>query len=146
MADERLTLVVEADYAAALGMALFAFATLESEAIWCCEQIEIGSIRDLDDRTAGNVAERLANLLRTLAPSPDRERLSAAAARFQALVKTRNLLFHSKPVGLGQTNVLSRRGDPWTLSEINDAADSFAKCAEVLNSLLNSYLTPLKDA
>lgn len=146
MADERLKLVVDPAYSAALGMVLFSFAMLESQAIWCCEQIQPGSIEALDDRTAGNVADRLVKLIQLLPASPDRDRLVGAAARFRSLVTMRNSLFHAKPIGIGKTNILSRKGDPWRLDEISDAADLFAKCSETLSALLHSYLAPLKEA
>ena len=145
MADERKRLVVEADYAAALGIALFAFATLELEATWCCEQMQVGSLDALEERTAGRVADTLVHLVRALPPSADRDRLLKSSQRFQSLVEVRNALFHARPMGLGETNVLSRNGDPWTVAEITHAADQFARCAESLNASLHYYLAPMKS-
>ena len=145
MADERNRLVVEADYAAALGMALFAFATLELGATWCCEQMEAGSLKELEERTAGRVADTLVHLVRELPPSADRDWLLKSSQRFQSLVQVRNALFHARPMGHGNTNVLSRDGDPWTVPEITNAADQFARCAESLNASLHSYLVPLNS-
>jgi hypothetical protein len=142
MPDERERLVVEPDYAAALGMALFAFAMLESQATWCCELMHPGSLDALEGRTAGRVADTLVHLAGNLPASPDGERLRNASQRFEELVQVRNALFHAKPMAVGETNVLSRNGDPWTLNEINNAADQFARCGETLNALLHSYLAP----
>jgi hypothetical protein len=145
MADERKRLVVEPAYAASLGVALFAFAMLEAEATWCCELMQAGSLDELEDRTAGRVADTLVRLVKSLPPSKDRDRLRTASDRFQELVRVRNALFHSKPMGLGKTNVLSRNGDGWTIGEIDNAADQFARCGEVLDAHLHSYLVPLKE-
>jgi hypothetical protein len=144
MADERKKLLVEPAYAASLGLALFAFAMLESEATWCCELMQEGSLNELEDRTAGRVADTLVRLVKLLPPSTDCDRLRTASYRFQELVRVRNALFHSKPMGVGKTNVLSRNGDGWTIDEIDNAADQFAKCGEVLSAHLHSYLVPLK--
>jgi hypothetical protein len=143
MADDRKRLVVEPAYAASLGIALFAFAMLEFEATWCCEQMHPGSLEELEERTAGRVADTLVRLVKTLPPSPDGDRLRSASARFQELVRVRNSLFHSRPMSIDDTNVLSRNGDEWTIDEINNAADQFVRCGEALNASLHSYLGPL---
>lgn len=145
MADERKRLVVEADYAAALGIALYAFATLELEATLCCEQMEAGSMEALEERTAGRVADTLVHLVRALEPSAERDQLLASSQRFRSLVQVRNALFHARPMALGDTNVLSRNGDPWTVAEITNAADQFARCAQSLNGSLHQYLAPMKS-
>ena len=143
MPNERQKLLVDAEYAAALGIALFAFATLELAATWCCEQMQPGGLDALEERTADRVADTLTHLARGLPSARGRDELVSASQRFQSLVQVRNSLFHARPMRVGATNVLARSGDPWTLSEITNAADQFTQCGEALNASLGSYLVLL---
>lgn len=59
----------------------------------------------------------------------------AAARRFQALVRSRNNLLHSKPGLLaGEFPRLLRDGDAWSQTEIEAIAAAFADCAALLES------------
>ncbi len=128
---------VDESYTSALGVAVFAFAGLEWNAIQCCERIEPGSIDALNDRTAGRVADTLRHLVRELPPSEARARLEPAAIEFQALVRSRNNLLHAKP-GLNAAGEqrLFRDGDQWTLEELHGIARAFAACARRLADFL----------
>jgi hypothetical protein len=54
----------------------------------------------------------------------------AAARRFQALVRSRNNLLHSRPgTGPGGTACLMRDGDGWTIDEIEAIGAAFEDCA-----------------
>ena len=121
-------LVIDDAYAQALGNAVFAFARLEASAVRSCERLRPGSLAELDDRTAGRIADILLALLRQVA-SPD-ERAIAAAIRFQALVRSRNNLVHAKPGRDhdGQVRLL-RDGDAWSRDEMLSIASAFLECS-----------------
>lgn len=126
-----------ADYAAAIGVAMFAFASLEWTAVRCCERIAKGSIDALADRTAGRVADTLVHLARTL-PSPDAQAaLAKAAGDFEFLVGTRNNLVHARPgTASDGTPALFRDGDQWLLSELAAVAAAFTACQQALEQAL----------
>ncbi len=137
MNDERLEIPVDPDYASALGLAAYCFASLEWNAVRCCERIEPGSIESLEERTAGRVADTLLHLVKRLGNCEAQRELQSAAADFRVLVGTRNNLVHSRPGtapggGLG----LFRHGDHWTIVELEGVADAFAKCSRRLNEAL----------
>lgn len=137
MDDDRQPLTLAPDYAAAIGTALFAFATLEWTAVRCCEKLEPGSIDALADRTAGRVADTLVHLARTLATSPAQARLAKAAGDFEFLVGTRNNLVHARPGSASDgTPALFRDGDQWLLSELTAVATAFAACHHALEQAL----------
>ena len=74
---------------------MWAFAALEAAAIRLAERLQPGSLDLLEERTAGRVADKLLSLC-LKEDSPKAARI-AAARRFQALVRSRNNLLHSKP-------------------------------------------------
>lgn len=139
MSDERLRIPIHPEYTAAIGVAVYCFASLEWNAVWCCERIEAGSIDSLDERTAGRVADTLIHLIKPLADSPEKTALEHAAADFRFLVGTRNNLVHAKP-GLAPdgTQGLFRHGDYWTVSELESVADAFAECSMRLNRAVHA--------
>lgn len=118
-------ITLEPDYASALGAAVYAFASLEWNAVICCERLEPGSMDDLSERTAGRVADTLLSLARKHEPA-----LVDAASDFEALVATRNNLVHARPgttaAGLAG---LFRHGDEWTQEELRAVAGMFEACA-----------------
>ena len=66
--------------------------------------------------------------------SPKAARI-ASARRFQALVRSRNNLLHSKPgTGFDGQAVLTRDGDGWTIREIEAIAAAFDDCAAALEA------------
>ena len=138
MKDQRLTIPVHPDYTSALGLAVYCFASLEWNAIRCCERIEPGSIEGLEDRTAGRVADTLLHLLRRLDGSKNQLELQSAAADFRVLVGTRNNLVHAKPgTSVDGKQRLFRHGDQWTLAEFAAVADAFAACSSRLDQALH---------
>lgn len=141
MSGEREKIGMPPDYATALGVAVYAFADLEWNAIRACESIEPGIYESLAERTAGNIADKLISLAKSLKRSADREELVAAAERFQILVRSRNNLFHSRPDVDGQgSERLFRNGDPWEIWEMEAIADKFAICSLELERLIGAYL------
>ena len=116
-----------------MGRAVFAFAALEAAAIRLCEKLQPGSIDLLEERTAGRVADTLLSL--TLHEDSPRAARIATARRFQALVRSRNNLLHSKPAaGFDGQAVLMRGGDGWSIREIEAIAAAFDDCADALES------------
>lgn len=141
MKGARLRITLEPGYAAALGLALYCFATLEWNAVWCCERIEAGSIDELEDRTAGRVADTLVHLAGRLPRSDEQEDFHVAAIRFRDLVSTRNNLVHAKPgTAHDGRQALFRHGDQWTEAELADVADQFITCTAKLNQALYGFL------
>lgn len=123
---------LDPDYAEALGQAVFAFARLEWTAVLACDRLKAGILAELDDRTAGRVADTLAALVRNQ-PAP-----LAAAMRFQGLVRSRNNLLHARPGsdGTGRDR-LFRDGDAWSIDEIHAIAQAFAACeAELVAAII----------
>jgi hypothetical protein len=142
MSEERLRIPVQPDYTAAIGVAVYCFASLEWNAVWCCELIESGSIADLDERTAGRVADTLIHLVKRVAASPEKTALEAAAADFRFLVGTRNNLVHAKPGSAPDgAQGLFRHGDYWTIAELEAVADAFAECSVRLNHAIHGHLS-----
>lgn len=142
MTDERRRVPVHPDYTSAIGLAVYCFARLEWDAVWCCERIEPGSVTELEDRTAGRVADTLLHLVERLGGSAEEEDLKDAAADFRALVGTRNNLVHAKPgTSTGGEQALFRHGDQWLLSELESVADAFAACSMRLNNALLGTLS-----
>jgi hypothetical protein len=137
MKDQRLSIPVHPDYASALGLAVYCFASLEWNAVRCCERIEPGSIDSLEERTAGRVADTLLHLVKRLGPSGGQAALQDAATDFRFLVGTRNNLVHAKPgTAPDGTQGLFRHGDHWTIAELEAVADAFAACAARLDQAL----------
>lgn len=142
MKDDRLRISVEPAYIASIGRATFAFATLEWNAVWCCEKIAPGSIDTLPDKTAGVIAREFVKQVKQMPSTPDRARLLAAAEDFKALVEDRNGLMHGKP-GTDTTDggqCLFRHGKAWTIDTIDAAGDRFTECSIQLNEMLYGFL------
>ena len=141
MKDQRLSISVRPDYTSALGLAVYCFAGLEWNAVWCCERIQPGSIEALEDRTAGRVADTLLHLVKLLGTDEEQLQLQSAAAEFRFLVGTRNNLVHAKPgTAADGTQGLFRHGDHWTVAELNAVADAFATCSMRLDQALHGLL------
>jgi hypothetical protein len=92
-----------------------------------------GSLDLLEERTAGRVADKLLSL--TLHEDSPRAARIAAARRFQALVRSRNNLLHSKPdAGADGRQRLLRDGDAWSQGEIEGIAAAVDDCAAALEA------------
>jgi hypothetical protein len=143
MKDDRLRVPIDDAYVQALGRMTYVFATLEWNAVWCCERMQTNYINRLGRKTAGIIADDLVHLagkrpdpqLRTDCLGPSKE--------FKRLVKLRNGILHGKP-GTAPTLTKEQRlfqdGQPWTPAMIDDAADEFAACSILLNALLYNQL------
>jgi hypothetical protein len=128
---------VDPAYASALGLAVYCFATLEWNAVQCCERLEPGSMENLEERTAGRVGDTLVHLAKQLGGSEAELDLQRAAGDFRFLVGTRNNLVHAKPGStLDGAQRLFRHGDPWTIAELEGVADAFAACSGRLGNAL----------
>ena len=131
---------LDSDYIQAFGRAMFIFARLEWQAVWCCEKISPGAIQPLSERTAGHVSRTLLDSV-DRAPPAARARLHEAANRFKELVVVRNKLAHGRPCTApdGEQR-LSFDGGIWTGDSIDHAADDFAECGAELNKLFYGAL------
>lgn len=139
MSDDAFSPLLEPCYAAALGAAVFAFASLEWDAVQSCEALQLGSIEGLEDRTAGRVADTLLHLVKGAASQRSGEELQRAAEDFKFLVGTRNNLVHAKPgVTSDREQRLYRHGDQWTLAELEGVAEAFAGCSDRLVGALEN--------
>jgi hypothetical protein len=136
MRDDRLRIQVDPTYVSALGLATYAFALLEWNAVWCCERTSPGIIGSLPDRTAGSIAKKLIRLAtRSTIGTND---LLPLALDFQGMVSLRNDLLHAKPGSDSDgAQRLFRNGQPWSIEAINDAADAFVACSLRFNALLD---------
>lgn len=140
MKDDRLRVTLEQPYATALGVALFCFARMEWDAIYCCERMNVGYINSLGRKTAGVIATDLISLAETRSDWP---KFESRCLEFKRLVVTRNELLHGKPVSWGPANEqrLIHNGAPWTIEAVDDAADAFTACQIELNDFLHNTLT-----
>jgi hypothetical protein len=135
MIDDHPRTPLNLDYAASIGLAIYCFASLEWTAVSICDRIRPGSIDELEDRTAGRVADTLLHLVRTLEQSPKQRDLQSVAEDFKFLVGTRNNLVHAKPgITTDGEQRLFRHGDQWTMEELEGVADAFARCSDRLTS------------
>lgn len=141
MKGDRLRVPVDDRYVEALGRAAYVFATLEWNAVWCCERMRAGDIQSLGRKTAGDIAADLARFASRRPDPRHRDDISGPAREFKRLVLVRNGIMHGKPGTApdgGQR--LFRDGAPWTPEMLEDAADEFAACSALLNALLYDQL------
>ena len=141
MADERLKIIVDDPYLLALGRTLFVFSGLEWNVVWCCERLRPGYIETVDRKTAGAIATEFVEGAANVGPGRVADRLRAAAADFRRLVVVRNDIMHAQPchAPTGEER-LQRRGELWTIEELERAADQFAICSIELNDLFHHWL------
>jgi hypothetical protein len=144
MAGDRDRVPLEADYALALGRAVFIFAKLEWSAINCCERIVPNSFHALPfrEKTGRKLAKKLINLAAALPPSLRKE-LYIAAAEFDRLRKERNKLLHVQPGSAADgAQRLIRDGVPWEVPTIDAVADAFTVCNDRLVALREKLPPP----
>lgn len=130
MIDDRLRVSVAADYVVALGRATYVFATLEWDAVWCCERLKPGFIDKLKKETAGDIANALTKYVSQVHDESLKQACIGPAKKFKQLVCTRNELVHAKP-GTSSDNaqcLFKKNGTAWTVETIDEAADEFAAC------------------
>jgi len=141
MKDARLRVPVSDDYVVALGRATYVFATLEWNAVWCCERLKPGFINKLGKKTAGGIAGALIKYVSQISDEGMKQACVGPADEFKGLVSIRNGIMHGKP-GTASDNAqrLFWNGAAWTVEMIDDAADKFAACSERLNTLLYDAL------
>ncbi len=140
MKDDHLRVSYETDYVAAIGIAMYTFARLEWDAVWCIEKMKPGSITVIADRTAGGIAKELVKLVAERGLTP-RDPFVIVAADFKNLVEVRNAIAHGKPASDSHGGQrLFRDGTPWTIETLNNASDSFTECQMRLNDILYGYL------
>jgi hypothetical protein len=145
MKDDRLRSPVKPDYTAALGLAVFAFATCEWQVVWCIEKIRPGSLSKLvaDERTAGQIAKFFINVTRNMPRSKEREELRQAAETFAQLVDLRNAIVHGKPCTgpNGEARLSSQQA--LEIGDLEAAADAFTACGSELNRQFYGFLSTL---
>lgn len=142
MAGERNRIPVDKKYIHSLGLATFAFAGCGWQAVWCCEKMEPGILREFQSKeaTAGTIAKKFVNLVRNMPPSKEREALALNAQEFLRLVSTRNKIVHGKPCTSPDGSQRLSSGGVIELSEVNDAADNFSSCGDKFNSQFYGFL------
>ena len=143
MHNDRLRSPVKSDYAHAVGLAVYTFATCEWQVVWCSEKIRPGSLSKLttDERTAGKIAKFFIDLTRNMPKSKEREELRKAAETFARLVDIRNSIVHGKPCT--GPNGEARLSSPHVLEipDLEKAADAFTTCGIELNRLFYGFLS-----
>lgn len=141
MKNDRLRVIVDEPYLRSVGLAIFCFARLEWDAVWCCEKIQTGYLSAVATKTAGQIANDLVALA---AAHPDLRvvaSLGPPAAEFKLLVAKRNDLVHANPVTASNGDQrLFRKGVEWTIAAIDDAADEFVATGSQLNHHLHHVL------
>lgn len=139
--NDRLRVQIDETYVVALGRAAYVFATLEWNAVWCCERMRKGYIHNLGRKTVGAIARDLLKLARKR-PLDIRDACIPPAEVFCSLVDVRNAIFHGKPgTAAGGAQRLFREGQVWESRRIDEAADNFARCSIRLNALLYDELS-----
>jgi hypothetical protein len=143
MNGSRLRQPLEDEYSHALGVATFCFAICEWNAVYCAQRINPGSLQRFvkDELTAGRIAKKLCDLVRSMPKSRHRGELQAAADDFAKLVRLRNSILHGKPCSnaAGETR-LSAKGI-LEVCDLENAADRFSACSQELNRLLHGFLS-----
>lgn len=141
MKDDRERVPVDDHYVEALGRATYVFATLEWNAVWCCERLDRGYINKLERKTAGRIATDLLSRVSRIGDPVFHDACNGPAREFQRLVKIRNSILHGKP-GTADDNAqrLFSEGRAWSPEMVEDAADDFAACSINLNALLYAEL------
>lgn len=137
MKDDRLSVPVQDDYILALGRATYVFATLEWNAIWCCERLKPGYINKLGRKTAGDIACDFMKRVLRIGDAKLKQAHTGPACEFKRLVAVRNGILHGKPgTAVDGEQRLFRDGVPWTPTMLENAADEFAACSMLLRALL----------
>ena len=140
MKDDRLRVAVEGPYFTATGLAIYCFASMEWNAVYCGEKLKADYASTVARKTAGKIADDIKGFAGLIADQGKRARYQAAADEFKRLVDRRNDLVHANPATVGSDQRLVRHGTPWQPSEIDDLADEFMACSIELNELFHRVL------
>ena len=141
MKNDRMRISIDDAYVIALGRMAYGFAVLEWNAVWCCERMQATYINNLRRKTAGTIAADLVRLAAAIPDSAVRAKCLNPAQEFKRLVDIRNGILHGKPgTDPAGEQRLFRDGHPWTPTMIDDAADEFTACSNLLNALLYAEL------
>lgn len=139
---DRNRIPVDDPYVMALGRATYVFATLEWNAVWCCERMQAGYIRGLGRKTAGIIAADFHRLSQRRPTEQARNACVPPAEEFKRLVVLRNGILHGKPgTAPGGEQRLFRDGAACSISDLENAADAFGMCGIALNALLYGELS-----
>jgi hypothetical protein len=144
--DNRPRIPVEPAYTEALGLAVYAFARLEWNAVWCCERLKPNYVRTLGRKTAGKIGENLQLYAKTIADQPLQADCASAADEFMQMVKLRNAIVHGKPgtAPYGDQRLFNK-GQSLSIADLYAAADAFTRCGARLNELLHGPLKLLSE-
>jgi hypothetical protein len=144
MKDDRNRIPLAADYASALGVAAYCFASCEWNVVWCCERIKPGSLNESIRKklTAGGIAKRFTDLIKNMPPSKERKELEALAVEFARLVEVRNGIAHGKPCTAPSGEQRLSSASIVEIADLKRAADEFAACSISLNTVLYGFLKP----
>jgi hypothetical protein len=141
MAGERLLVPMEDAYATSLGRALYVFATLEWNVVWCCERMQPTYIRNRGRKTAGQIAASFLAFARVYPNYGARDQFEKAGDQFKRIVDKRNTLVHANPATApGGAQRLLHKGHQWTTDAVDAVADEFALCSRTFNAFLYGEL------
>jgi len=138
----RRSVSLASEYASALGVATYCFAVCEWNAVYCCESIKPGEMKKIirNAETAGAIAKRFANLVKSMPTSAERDALETVANRFGDLVKVRNSILHGKPCTAPCGDQRLFGPGFWEIADLEREADNFAQCGDLLNTWLHGFL------
>lgn len=142
MKDDHKRVPLATDYAQALGVATYCFASCEWNVVWCCERISPGALGHIVDEelTAGRIGKKFKDLVRNMPASPERETLGELASEFLRLVEVRNAILHGKPCTAPSGEQRLSGGRIWEPQDLLDAADAFTACSIKLNQHLHGFV------
>ena len=149
MTERTRRIPVSAEYANALGYAVYCFCYLEWGAIWIIERFKPKYVQKIQAQkiTARDVAKKLSTVATGAKglEEPIHKRLIAFATLFRDLVESRNRLVHGKPF-TGENGEQRLRYESkavkvdWTIDEINSLAKQFEDASIEANELFHKHL------
>ncbi|MEQ1829892.1 MAG: hypothetical protein ABL921_28275 [Pirellula sp.] len=137
------------EYVLTLGAAVYYFSLAEWMAVYCCEAMHAGYVRDVANKdlkiTARNIAEKLISLTKKLPTSAEQQHLLIASETFLALVTDeRNNLLHSYPAAVENNAVLHnpKIHRTFSIAELEEYARQSFDCNHALNTSYYKFLRP----
>ncbi len=143
MQNARNRIQIDEEYAHALGLAAYCFATCEWNAAWSAERLQPGYIGTIEPlrKTAGSIANDLANLVNAIGDPALKAICLPPTLEFNRLVQQRNALLYGKPGSAPNGDQrLFRNGQAWTTLAINTFSDDVAACSILLNEMVQGHL------